>query len=71
MLESLVFIEHGSHEKLVFMSIHERIKRRRNELGWSHERLAKEIQRLEGTVKPLAWQAVQQWEAEGGTAPTM
>lgn len=49
------------------MTIHEAIKRRREALGWSHQRLASEISKLEGLQKPLAWQTVQQWEKS--TAP--
>lgn len=44
------------------MSIHERIKQRRNELKLSMEELAKRVE-----VK--SWQTIQQWEKEGGTAP--
>lgn len=51
------------------MSIHSEIKRRRVALGWSHERLADEVSKLEGLQKPLSWQSVQQWEREDGTAP--
>ena len=50
------------------MSIHEAIKTRRLELGWSHERLAEEVSKLEQLPKPLAWQTVQQWE-NGKSAP--
>lgn len=49
------------------MTIHEAIRKRREALGWSHQRLADEISRLEGLQKPLAWQTVQQWEKS--TAP--
>lgn len=43
-------------------TIHSRIKQRRLFLGLSMEKLAEEI-----GVK--AWQTIQQWEKEGGTAP--
>lgn len=49
------------------MTIHEAIKRRREELGWSHQRVADEVSVLEGLQKPLTWQTVQQWERS--TAP--
>jgi phage repressor protein C with HTH and peptisase S24 domain len=43
------------------MDIHQRIKKARNDLGLSMEDLAKQL--------GVAWQTVQQWEKEGGTAP--
>lgn len=33
------------------------------------EALAERISEEEGLAKPLAWQTIQQWEREGGTAP--
>lgn len=54
------------------MSIHSEIKRLRQAKGWSQQKLADEVSRMEGAAKPLAWQTVQMWEkedAEGGTAP--
>jgi transcriptional regulator with XRE-family HTH domain len=61
----------AAHEKLAQMSIHEEIKRRRQAMNWSLERLAEEVTSLEGREKPLAWQTVQLWEkAAGGTAPS-
>lgn len=33
------------------------------------EKLAEEVSNAEGLAKPLAWQTVQQWEKENGTAP--
>lgn len=50
------------------MSIHQEIKRRRDELGWSQQQLAAEVSRLEGGSKVLSWQTVQQWE-NGKSAP--
>lgn len=50
------------------MSIHSEIKRLREAKGWSQQRLADEVAAREGVAK-LAWQTVQQWEKEGGTAP--
>jgi transcriptional regulator with XRE-family HTH domain len=50
------------------MSIHEQIRKAREGLGWSMERLAKEVSDAEGLAKPLTWQAVQQWE-NGTSAP--
>lgn len=44
------------------MTIHKRIKERRQALGLSMEALAK-------LVDVKSWQTVQQWEKEGGTAP--
>jgi transcriptional regulator with XRE-family HTH domain len=44
------------------MSIHQRIRQRRQELGMaSHKALATKLN--------VAWQTVQLWEKEGGTAP--
>jgi transcriptional regulator with XRE-family HTH domain len=43
-------------------SIHQRIKKRREALGLS-------MQGLADLVGVAAWQTVQQWEKEGGTAP--
>lgn len=43
-------------------TIHTRIKQRREELGMSMKELAEK-------VGVSAWQTVQQWEKEGGTAP--
>lgn len=51
------------------MSIHSEIKRLRELRQMSQQDLADAISRLEGLAKPLAWQTVQQWEREGGTAP--
>lgn len=51
------------------MSIHTTIKREREARGWSMEQLAKKVAEEERAAKPLAWQTVQQWEKEGGTAP--
>ncbi|WP_289241826.1 S24 family peptidase [Delftia sp.] len=51
------------------MSIHTTIKREREARGWSMELLAKKVAEEERAAKPLAWQTVQQWEKEGGTAP--
>lgn len=51
------------------MSIHLRIKAEREARGWSMEQLAVRIAEAEGLPKPLAWQTIQQWEKEGGTAP--
>lgn len=50
------------------MSIHELIKQARINKGWSMERLALEINAVEGKKKPLAWQTIQQWE-NGNSAP--
>lgn len=50
------------------MSIHQQIKEARDRLGWSMERLAKEVSEAEGLAKPLTWQTVQQWE-NGTSAP--
>lgn len=44
------------------MSIHQRIKQRREELGLS-------MQALADLVGVSAWQTIQQWEKENGTAP--
>lgn len=44
------------------MTIHSRIKQRREALGMS-------MQTLADLVGVSAWQTVQQWEKEGGTAP--
>ncbi|MDB5853259.1 MAG: repressor [Herminiimonas sp.] len=44
------------------MSIHKRIKQRREHLGLS-------MQALADLVGVSAWQTIQQWEKEGGTAP--
>ena len=49
------------------MSIHAKIKSAREKRGWSQQRLADEVSRLEGLPKPLNWQTVQQWEKT--TAP--
>lgn len=65
---SLVFSARSVHEKLVRMSIHLAISRRRAELGLSLFELAKRISDLEGLARPLAWQTVQQWE-NGKSAP--
>lgn len=43
-------------------TIHTRIKKRREEMGMSMKDLAEK-------VGVSAWQTVQQWEKEGGTAP--
>ena len=43
------------------MTIHRRIKERREALGLSLVQVAEEL--------GVTWQAVQQWEEEGGTAP--
>lgn len=51
------------------MSIHETIKREREARQWSMEELAAKVSEIEGLTKPLAWQTVQQWEKNGGTAP--
>ncbi|WP_312305157.1 XRE family transcriptional regulator [Pulveribacter sp.] len=51
------------------MSIHRTIRREREARKWSMEDLAARISAAEGLPKPLAWQTVQQWEREGGTAP--
>ncbi len=51
------------------MSIHTEIKRLRTAKGWSQQRLADEVSAREGGAKKLAWQTVQQWEREHGTAP--
>lgn len=50
------------------MSIHEHLKRRREELKLSMEDLAAMISEAEGLQKPLAWQTIQQWE-NGKSAP--
>lgn len=50
------------------MSIHKQIRQAREKMGWSMERLAKEVSEAEGLAKPLAWQTVQQWE-NGTSAP--
>lgn len=50
------------------MNIHQTINQARLAKGWSMERLAEEVSRLEGLKKPLAWQTVQQWE-NGNSAP--
>lgn len=50
------------------MSIHQRIRERRQQLGiTSLEKLAEHIHTETG--KRFAWQTVQLWEKEGGTAP--
>lgn len=68
--EILVFGVPFPPGKLACMdSIHTRIKELRKALGWSHQRLADEVSKLEGLATPLAWTAVQQWERESGTAP--
>lgn len=69
MLVDLVFRYKGAHEKLALMSIHDQIKAARLAKGWSHAKLAEEVSKAEGREKYLAWQTVQQWEREGGTAP--
>lgn len=51
------------------MSIHQTIRREREARGWSMEELAARVSEAEGLPKPLAWQTIQQWEREGGTAP--
>lgn len=48
------------------MSIHSEIKRLRLAKGWSHQRLADEIAKVEGGT--LSWQTVQQWEREPDAA---
>lgn len=63
-----VFSSGAPQWTLAPMSIHEAIKTRRFELGWSQERLALEVSEREGLDKPLAWQTVQQWE-NGVSAP--
>lgn len=56
-------IEHGiTCRYCSTMTIHTRIKQRRQALGLSMESLAK-------LVGVRSWQTVQQWEKEGGTAP--
>jgi len=50
------------------VDIHERIRRRRTELGLSHAKLAERISQAEGLKTPLSRATVQQWEA-GKTAP--
>ena len=52
------------------MTIHQTIKAARLAKGWSMEELAEKVSIAEGLAKPLAWQTVQQWEKEGGTAPS-
>lgn len=49
-------------------SIHDRIRQLRENKGWSMEQLADAVSAHENLPKPLAWQAVQQWE-NGSTAP--
>lgn len=53
------------------MSIHDRIKERREALKLSQAELARRISKLEGKDKdsPLSYQTVQQWE-NGKSAPT-
>jgi transcriptional regulator with XRE-family HTH domain len=43
-------------------TIHDRIRELRQAKGWSLQRLAEEVTRLEGKKAPLVWQTVQQWE---------
>jgi transcriptional regulator with XRE-family HTH domain len=52
-------------------TIHEMIKSARVSKGWSMEKLAEEVSKVEGLAKPLTWQTVQQWERPEplGTAP--
>jgi transcriptional regulator with XRE-family HTH domain len=50
------------------MSIHVRIKQRRTALFPSQEAFARELDLNYGMK--VAWQSVQQWEKEDGTAPT-
>jgi transcriptional regulator with XRE-family HTH domain len=70
LLESLAFTGNPQQETLAGMSIHTEIKRLRLAKGWSHQRLADEITKLEQPKKPISWQTVQQWEKTvGGTAP--
>ena len=68
MLDILALRDSVQQEKLAGMSIHTEITRRRKALGWSMERLAAEVSKVEGLKKPLNWQTVQQWE-NGGSAP--
>lgn len=67
-LDVLVFSKKCTHEKLASMPIHDQIKKRREALGWSHQRLADEVSAKEGAKKSLSWQTVQQWE-NGKSAP--
>lgn len=54
---------------LVFVeSIHQRIKRLRAAAGLSQQELAKRISERSG--KAITYQSVQEWEKEGGTAPS-
>lgn len=50
-------------------TIHGRIKRLREARKWSKAQLAREVSEVLGGEE-LTYQAVQQWEREGGTAPT-
>ena len=68
MLDNLALRNRRQQEKLASMSIHTEIKRRRDALGWSHQRLAEAVSTAEGLNKTLAWQTVQQWE-NGVSAP--
>lgn len=68
MLDNLALRDRRQQEKLARMSIHTEIKRRRDALGWSHQRLAEAVSAAEGLNKTLAWQTVQQWE-NGVSAP--
>lgn len=64
---SLAVPQKSAPRTIARMNIHQEIKRRREALGWSQERLAKEVSAREGG-KPLSWQTVQQWE-NGSTGP--
>lgn len=68
MLGNLALHRLTGQEKLAGMSIHTEIKRRREALGWSHQRLADAVSTAEKLTKTLAWQTVQQWE-NGVSAP--
>lgn len=68
-LDDLAWTSKQPQGTLARMSIHRTIKQAREARGWSMEQLAAEVAREEGLAKPLAWQTVQQWEKEGGTAP--
>ena len=50
------------------MSIHTKIAQLRQAKGWSQQKLADEVSRLEGAKKSFSYSTVQQWEA-GRTAP--
>ena len=68
MLELLVLERKPTAATLRPMSVHDQIKRRREALGWSMERLAQEVASREGSDRSLAWQTIQQWE-NGTSAP--